>query len=284
MAAEDLIALFLVHLREESAEDSTGESYEYWLTRADKALPFGLDVATEDELKAWLWRDTRTGKPYSPASRALMHAALVKFFGWAVEEEYLDMDPTTRIKRPKVHAGAPRVATEAQARLLLTDAKQPYRLFAQLAGYASLRCVEIWRLDRDDITRESIKIMGKGSKHRLVPTHPVIWESVKDLPSGPITDLPSRQAVSNRFGRYCEERYKMRLTLHRMRGWFATEGYKVSKDPRALQVLLGHSSLSTTTRYIAAAVPQQQDLVNSLPVFDEDDEPDAGQPALSGPR
>lgn len=284
MAAEDLIQMFLVHLREESAEDSTGETYEYWLARADKALPFGLDIATEDELKAWLWRNTRTGKPYAPASRALMHAALTQFFAWAVEEEHLDFDPTARIKRPKVPVGAPRVATEAQARLLLTDAKQPYRLFAQLAGYASLRCIEIWRLTREDITQESVKILGKGSKHRLVPTHPLIWESAQSLPPGRITDLPSRQAVSNRFGRYCEERYKMRLTLHRMRGWFATEGYKATKDPRALQVLLGHSSLSTTTRYIAAAVPQQQGLISSLPVFDEDDGTDAEPPAPSEPQ
>ena len=284
MAAEDLIRLFLIHLHEESAEDSTGETYDYWLTRADAELPAGLDIATEAELKTWLWRDNNRGRPYSPASRALMHASLVKFFGWAVEEEYLDFDPTARIKRPKVQPGAPRVATEEQARLVLTDAKQPYRLFAQLAGYASLRCVEIWRLDRADITEEQIKVFGKGSKHRPIPTHPLIWESVKDLPRGPITDLPSRHAVSNRFGRYCEERYKMRLTLHRMRGWFATEGYKATKDPRALQVLLGHSNLATTTRYIAAAVPQQQGLISSLPVYGAAVDPDAGQPAPSGSR
>lgn len=284
MAAEDLIRLFLVHLREESAEESTGETYEYWLGRADNELPAGLDIATEDELKTWLWRDTIQGRPYASKSRALMHATLTRFFGWAVEYDYLDFDPMQRVKRPKVSEGPPRVATAEQARLLLTDAKQPYRLFAQLAGYASLRCIEIWRLDRADITQESIKILGKGSKHRLVPTHPLIWESVKDMPPGPITDLPSRQAVSNRFGRYCEERYKMRLTLHRMRSWFASEGYKASKDPRALQVLLGHSSLATTTRYIAAAIPQQQELISSLPVFDEDDEPDAGQLARSAPR
>jgi integrase/recombinase XerC len=284
MAAEDLIKLFLTHMRSESAEDSSRETYEYWLNRADKELPAGLDIATEDELKTWLWRDNNRGQSYAPASRALMHASLTQFFEWAVEYDYLDFDPMRRVARPKVPVGAPRVATENQARLLLTDAKQPYRLFAQLAGYASLRCIEIWRLTREDITEESIKILGKGSKHRPVPTHPLIWESVKDLPPGRITNLPSRQAVSNRFGRYCEERYKMRLTLHRMRGWFATEGYKVKKDPRALQVLLGHSNLATTTRYIAAALPQQQDIISSLPVFDEDDEPDAGQPAPSEPR
>lgn len=284
MAAEDLIKLFMTHMRAESTEDSSRETYEYWLARADKELPAGLDIATEDELRTWLWRDKIAGEPYAQASRALMHAALTQFFEWSVEFDHLDFNPMARVTRPKVQPGAPRVATEVQARLLLTDAKQPYRLFAQLAGYASLRCIEIWRLDRGDITQEAIKVAGKGSKHRLVPTHPLIWESVKDLPAGPITLLPSRQAVSNRFGRYCEERYKMRLTLHRMRGWFATEGYKASKDPRALQVLLGHSSLATTTRYIAAAVPQQQGLISSLPVFDEDDETGAEPPEQSEPR
>ncbi len=284
MAAEDLIQLFLVYLREDSKEDASRETYAYWLTRADAELPAGLDIASEDELRTWLWRDNLRGQPYASKSRALMHAALTRFFAWAVEYDHLDFDPMARIKRPKVSEGAPRVATAEQARLLLTDAKQPYRLFAQLAGYASLRCVEIWRLDRGDITEQAIKVHGKGGKHRLIPTHPLIWASVKDMPAGRITDLPDRRAVSNRFGRYCAERYKMRLTLHRMRGWFATEGYNASKDPRALQVLLGHSSLATTTRYIAAALPQQQQIISSLPVYDEGDEMGAEQPGPSEPR
>lgn len=267
MAADDLIELYMSHLRELSRTKRTVDTYRDQLERADKLLPFGLDVATEDELRAYIWRDG-----YKPASRALIHASMNKFFEWAVEAGHLDFDPMAKVPRPKVPENLPRVATREQAELVLTDSKQPHRLHAQLAAYAGLRCIEIWRLEREHITPENIRIHGKGDRHDFVPTHPLIWEAVKDLPGGRITDLPDEQAVSNRFGRYCQERYHIKLTLHRLRGWFGTAGYRATRDPRAVQRALRHRNLANTMRYIAWAEDDVQGVVNGLPVFGQDDD------------
>ncbi len=267
MAAEDLIETYLSHLRERSCTKRTIQTYEYHLAQSDRGMPYGLDCATEEEIRAWLWREG-----YGEASRALMHAAHVGFFRWAVKHGHLDFDPTTEIPRPKVPEGLPRVAPDDQARLILTEAKQPYRLWAQLAAYAGLRCIEIWRLEREHVSEQSIRVHGKGNKYRSLPTHPLIWAAVKGLPPGPLTDMPDEQAVSNRFGRYCEEHYHFRLTLHRLRGWFATAGYRATRDVRAVQRSMGHVNLANTMRYIEWAEDDRQAVVNGLPTFGVDAE------------
>lgn len=277
MPTADLIEIFAAHLRAESKTPRTIYDYTYFCTRADAQLPYGLDCATEDELRAYLWSGD-----YAPASRALRYAALTAFFRWAVAADYLDFDPTVKIARPKVRAGVPRVAADEIARLVLTEAKEPHRLHAKLAAYAGARCIEIHRLRREDITEQFVTLRGKGDKDRQVPTHPIVWRAVRDLPLGPITDLPDEKAVSNRFTRYCRVHYGITFSLHRLRGWFATTAYNTTKDVRAIQVLLGHSDLATTTRYILSAIPQQRAVVDGLPTFDAED--GDGSPQPGSPR
>lgn len=275
MSTDDLIEAFLVHLRECSCTDRTLDTYRERLTLADRGLPFGLDIATEDELRAWLWRDG-----YAPASRALTYAAFVGFFRWALDRGHLDFDPTTEIPRPKVREGVPRVASDEAAKWAVTESAEPYRLWAQLAAYAGLRCIEIYRLDRDHITKDFITAHGKGNKPRSIPTHPLIWAAVQGLPPGPLTDMPNERRLSNRFGRYCTDHFGKLLTLHRLRGWFATAAYNATKDPRTLSTVLGHANMATTARYIAAAEPQRRALVIALPVFDDAPDVTPSPPAL----
>lgn len=278
MAAEDLIELFCAHLREMSRTRRTIGTYREQLTLADKGMPFGLDVATESEIKAWIWRDG-----YAPATRALVHASLVAFFRWAVEAGELDFDPTTKLKRPKVPENLPRVATEDQARFLVMEAPEPYRLWATLAAYAGLRCIEISRLNREHVTEQNIRVHGKGDKHAFVPTHPLVWAAVKNLPPGPVADVADERAISFRFKKWCTDQGMKAMSLHRLRGWFATSAYRATRDPRAVQRALRHGSLNNTMRYIAWDEQDIQAAVNSLPVFGgEVGGPGAGRPASSG--
>lgn len=264
MAADDLIEAYQAHLRERSCSARTIRDYAYHLRRADAGLPQGLDAAHERELRAWLWRGD-----LKPSSRVVIYAALKGFFTWAVDAGIFAFAPSEKLIRPRVREGVPRVATDELVRLVLTEAKEPFRLWATIAAYSGARCIEIHRLCREDITEQTVILRGKGDKDRSVPTHPALWKAVKDLPPGPVTDMPDEQAISNRFTRYCRTRWDLTLSLHRLRGWFATTAYNATKDPRAVQVLLGHSNLATTTRYIAAAIPQQRAAVAGLPTFDD---------------
>ena len=267
MPADDLIDAYQAHLRERSCSARTIRDYAYHLRRADAGLPQGLDAVNEQELREWLWRGDLKN-----SSRVVIYAALTGFYNWCVDTGLFPFAPTDRLIRPRVREGVPRVANDDTVRMILTEAKQPYRLWATIAAYSGARCIEVFHLTREDITQHAVLLHGKGAKDRSVPTHPALWAAVKDLPPGPIVDgVPDEQALSNRFSRYCRTHYGITMSMHRLLCWFATTAYNATKDPRAVQVLLGHTNLATTTRYIAAAIPQQRAAVDGLPTFDVDE-------------
>lgn len=275
MAADDLLNLYTASLRERGLSKRSIETYRWILRTADRDLPHGLDVATTDELRLWLGRDLE------PSTRAYYRSALRGFFAFCVDElGELDYNPALRLRRPKVPEKLPRIATMKAAELILTTAREPYRLWARLACYAGLRCIEIHRLHREDVTDETIHVhRGKGDKARQVPTHPVLWAVLRDLPEGPVTHVRDEKVLSNSFGNYARRVLGTRgASLHRLRGWFGTEAYRASLDPRAVQVLLGHSSLDTTMRYIGWSAQQTRDAVTGVPTFGgEPGEGDAGR-------
>lgn len=262
MPAHDLIEGYMAHLRERSGTKAAMDTYRYQLEFADRMLTYGLDSSTEEEIRAWLWRDG-----LKPASRALTHAAIGGFFRWAVDAGHLDFNPTTKIPRPKVPDGLPRVGSDEDVRKVVTESGQPHRLMAELAAYGGLRCIEVHRLHREHITEREMRVYGKGDKYRIVPTHPQIWESVRDLPPGPLIHLASEKMISSNFRRYCLNHFGLVLSMHRLRGWFATTMYRATKDLRAVQRLLGHANLATTARYLGLGDQELRDAISALPTL-----------------
>lgn len=261
--ALDLIDGYLAHLRESGCTDGTLTTFQWVLTAAHRDLPCGLDTACTDELRAWLWRDGLRA-----ASRATYYGALAGFFRHHHEDtEELDWNPMADIKRPRVPPGLPRVARDDEVQTVLTRAAEPYRLWGKLAAYTGLRCIEVSRLHREHITEHTTTVhLGKGNKTGRVPTHPVVWDAVKDLPPGPITHL-SRQEVSNRFKKACIRLGVPNLSMHRLRGWYATKSYGATKDLRAVQRNMRHANLATTAVYIDTPYDDQIAAAAALPTF-----------------
>ncbi len=270
MAIEDLLEPFQAHLREESRSPRTIRDYTRTMRALDRDLPYGADIACEEELRTWLWRDG-----LAEASRAVYHAAFRCFYTWAAQQGVIDFDPSATIPRPKVPAGLPRVATDQQVRTILTQAREPYLLWAKLACYAGLRCIEVHRLHREHITEQAIKVhRGKGQKAREIPTHPVIWDAVKDLPAGALAHVADEHQLSTNFLLHCQEVLGLHgVSMHRLRGWMATTTYRNTKDLRALQRALGHSNLATTAGYISVSDDAMQALIEALPEFGDEGEP-----------
>lgn len=260
--ATDLIDGYLAHLRAESASKRTIDERRKILTKLDEELPFGIEEACEDELKTWLWQDG-----WSPGTRETYHSAMVGLYRWAFEVEELDFDPSAKIKKPKVPRRLPRPVTDDEL-LRLLSSREPYILWAKLAAYAGLRCVEISRLRREDITRENVRVeRGKGDKPRFVPTHPAIWEAVKDLPPGRVTPFDERY-ISIRSAIYFRRSLKMPgVSLHRCRHWFGTMIQRLYKDLRVTQELMGHADPSATAGYSLVASQDMATAVSMLPMI-----------------
>lgn len=241
------------------------------LGRIDHDLEYGLDGATADELKEWIFRDG-----WSQATRQTYYGAVKAFFTWACNphDPRLDFDPTALLPRPTTPRGIPRPVTDAQLEQILSTAAEPYLTWSLLAAYAGLRAIEIAGLRREHITQEGLHVVrGKGGRPGLLPTHPAIWEAVRDLPAGPIAWTKGGSPASDAYvsiyaAMYFRHNLKMPgVGLHRLRHWYGTSIYKATKDIRRTQELLRHASPSTTAIYTLVSSEERLAAIQTLPTF-----------------
>lgn len=240
----------------------TVRAYESILRRAHDQLPHGLPVATTPELQEWIWHPRHR----AAKTRALYRSAIVAFFRWAKREDIVDYDPTERLPKVRPPEKKPRPCTNDELALILDRSPEPVRTWAILAAYAGCRAGEVAAMDRLDITRETVRIHGKGGHERVVPTHELVWRAVRDLPPGPIAGGRTPMAVSS-IARRVFHKVGAQISIHRLRDWYATFGYLATKDLRAVQHLMGHRSPSTTAGYIQVADDALRAVVKGLPVL-----------------
>lgn len=263
----DLIAAYCDHQRIRGRSKRTIESRRWLLTKADRELPYGLDQATDDEIKTWLYRDDLT-----PNAKASYYDALNTFYAyWLSRPGGFPFNPMDDLPRPQERRGRPRPLTHDQLRRILTEAAQPYQLWMLLAAYLGARCVEISRLDRDDVGAEVTYLHGKGDRERVVATHPDVHTAVAALDPGPVAR--TRQGtranphyVTNMASAYFGEVMGMRgVALHRGRHWYATYVQRAAGDIRITQESLGHAAPSTTALYTLVDFEAMRAAVCSLP-------------------
>lgn len=247
-----LIEAWLQDLLERDKEQSTIDTYRDIVCRAQAQLEFGVPFTTADELRAWIWKPGR-----APASRKLYRAAFASFFSWATHPAHprLDFDPTRLIPTVKVKPGKPRPITAEVLQDILRRARKPYRFWFKLAAGAGLRCIEISRCDRDNITQDNIWVLGKGRVEALVPTHPAIWVDAQRLPAGPVALDPGGQRathrdVSRRGNRALTRMGYPDVTMHRLRHYYGSQVRRAAGgDLRIAQEGLRHKDPKQTAVY-----------------------------------
>ena len=268
----DLIATFCDHLQvEQERSPRTVEHRRAVLTKADRELPSGLE-ATREEIQAWLHRASQRGRPLSANARAAYWAALTGFYAHVVGlPGGLDHNPMADLPRPRQKTGRPRPLTHDQLRRILTEAANPYRLWTLLAAGLGARCIEISRLDRDDVQPEVTWLHGKGDKHRTVTTHPAVYAAVSALPAGPVArtrhgEQATAHYISGMASAYFHRIGMPGVALHRARHWYATHVQRAAGDIRVTQELLGHASPRTTALYTEVAYEAKRAAVEALPL------------------
>ena len=266
----DLLDEYLDWLRICSRSQRTIDARREILGRIDHDLPEGLVRATAAELTGWIYRDH-----WSAMTRMTYYGAVKSFFAWATNplDPKLDSDPSALLPPVAAPRGLPRPVSEDVFADVLHRAIDPYRRWAVLAGFAGLRCVEIALLDRQDVDEKSILLRRrKGGKPGVLPTHPMVWAAVRDLPPGPLAlddhgGRASPQWVSIRTALYFRRQLGLPgVGLHRMRHRFGTMTYRVTKDLRVTQVLMGHANPSTTAQYTLIDDEERHKAIAALPV------------------
>lgn len=258
----DLIERHSAHLRQRGLSDNTINDRRALLRRMDTDLPMGLEEATVEELSNWLGREG-----WSRQTRATYYGHVAGFYEWACDPRspHLDWNPAASLTRPKVPRGLPKPVTDDELGECLRLAGRWY-LAEILAAYGSARCCELATIERRDVNEHTITIVGKGDKTRVVPTHPLIWAAVRDLPPGRI--VPGTAEQISKGARDQFDRTGMPdITLHRLRHWFATTALANGADLLTVSLLMGHSSTRTTVVYCEISDRQRRSAVQALPVL-----------------
>lgn len=235
-------------------------------------------------LQAWLaWRQVQACHARSTA-RAV--SAVRRFYRWALAEGRIDADPTLRLAGPTPALALPKdlSETEVDALLAAPEASVPLglrdRALLELLYACGLRVSELvaLRVDQVNLRAGILRILGKGRKERLVPMGEVAqhWlerylrDARPELVAGQATEalFPgrggeplTRQAFWYRIKRYALIAGIQRpLSPHTLRHAFATHLLNHGADLRVVQLLLGHSSISTTQIYTHIAKARLQAL------------------------
>jgi integrase/recombinase XerD len=233
-----------------------------------------LTRAGEEDLFAFL--AARRGRS---SSAARMLSSLKRFYGWCLRERKISADPTLRLDPPKRAPRFPKTLSEADVEALLAapDANTPLglrdRAMLEVLYAAGLRVSELISLKvfEVDLGAGVLRVMGKGSKVRLVPLgeEAVDWvrrylkESRSSLLKKTSSDhlFPTargsgmtRQAFWQNLKRYGRRAVPGKpLSPHVLRHAFATHLINHGADLRVVQMLLGHADISTTQIYTHVA-------------------------------
>lgn len=198
----------------------------------------------------------------SPRTRFAYLSCLHCFYQWAVDRELTAIDPTAKIRRPRLKQTYPRPADGEKLRAALEAASPMHRCWILLAAYQGLRCQEIAGLQREDVRdQEGVLVVAhaKGGKERVLPLHSNVRAALELLPmpktgfvfkrprKGDRYDAQQLSATLNGF----LNRNGVDATAHQLRHWFGTNLYASTKDLRLTQEMLGHASPNTTAIYTA---------------------------------
>ncbi len=252
-----------------------------WLASRQCSSLLGADPAG---LQAYLGYRLSQGR--SPRSTARFMSCVRGFYRYLLREGRVVSDPSIDVDSPRIGRPLPKSLSERDVERLLdepdlTEALEfRDRTMLELLYACGLRVSELisLRVDQISINQGVVRVLGKGSKERLVPVGEEALQWLRRFMAGPRSELmrgvpsevlfPSRrgsqmtrQAFWHRVKLYASRAgINKSLSPHTLRHAFATHLLNHGADLRVVQMLLGHSDLSTTQIYTHVARQRLQDL------------------------
>lgn len=215
----------------------------------------------------------------SARSRARLLSSLRRFYAYLLREKKIEVDPVALIDAPKLGRSLPKTLTEEDVESLLMAPDTSTllglrdRVLFEVLYATGLRVSELVELLLNQVNLQQgvLRVSGKGNKERLVPLgeEAVAWvekylsNTRADLLKGQVTDAlfvtkrgaaMTRQAFWYLIKRYAvQANIESTISPHTLRHAFATHLLNHGADLRVVQMLLGHSDLSTTQIYTHVA-------------------------------
>ncbi len=257
-----------------SAYQSDLTTLAAWLEQ-DRSL--NLLAVDRIDLLDYLALQSRMGR--KPRSTARVLSCLRQFYQYALREGWLKKDPSLRIDAPKLGRPLPKSLSEQDVEALIDapDTTDPEgfrdRVMLEVLYATGLRVSELvgLRFEQVSLTQGLVRVIGKGGKERLVPLgeEAVHWldrflkggrgDLLNGRPCAAIFPTRrgsgmTRQAFWYRIKKHAlTAGIRRPLSPHTLRHAFATHLLDHGADLRVVQLLLGHSDLSTTQIYTHVA-------------------------------
>lgn len=251
-----------------------------WLLKQGRTLL----TARRQDLLAYLSERVNDGA--KPRTTARLLSSMRRFYRYLIREGQLREDPSVRIDTPRIGRPLPDTLSESEVEALLDAPDEEDtlglrdRAMLELLYACGLRVSELVGMttDQASLTQGVVRLVGKGSKERLVPMgeEAVDWlqyyldESRPDLAAGSSAKQlfitrrgrgMTRQAFWYRIRHYAvKSGINKHLSPHTLRHAFATHLLNHGADLRVVQMLLGHSDLSTTQIYTHVARERLKEL------------------------
>ena len=221
-----------------------------------------------------------------PRSTARQLSSFRRFYRYLLREGIRSEDPTAQIAMPKIGRALPQSLTEEEVEALLAAplVSEPLghrdRAMLEVLYATGVRVSELINLKMSQINLNQgvLRIVGKGDRERLIPLGDEAQDWVKEFVEGPRIEIllerqtdylfptrrgdrMTRQAFWHIIKRYAKKAgVKKKLSPHTVRHAFATHLLNNGADLRVVQLLLGHSDVSTTQIYTHVARERMKEL------------------------
>ena len=274
---EKQITLFLEFLQnDKKLSDNTLQSYKRDIMQYHNYVDensINYLKADENKIKEYLQYLQEIGKKSSTISRSL--ASIRSFYQFLIRKKLIKEDPTVNIQSPKIEKRVPSILTSKEIELLLDQPKDVDlkgtrdKAMLEFAYATGMRVTEIISLDIDDVNLEEGYVVCRfGSKQRNIPLGSLSLKALKEYieESRPylIRDENVKALFVNINGKrltrqgfwkivkfYKEQAHIDKdITPHVLRHSFATHLLQNGADLKAIQVMLGHSDISSTQVYM----------------------------------
>ncbi len=243
-----------------------------------------IELADKADLLAFIAKRVESGA--KPRSTARQLSSFRRFFRYIMREGMRDSDPTADIEMPRIGRSLPQTLTEDEVDALLNapNTDEPLghrdRAMLELLYATGLRVSELINITQSQINFNQgvLRIVGKGDRERLIPLGEEAQRWMRDFIDGPRMEIllerqtdymfptrrgdrMTRQAFWHIIKRYAQKaNIRSKMSPHSLRHAFATHLLNRGADLRVVQLLLGHSDLSTTQIYTHVARERLKDL------------------------
>ncbi|HAJ94155.1 MAG TPA: integrase [Synergistaceae bacterium] len=250
------------------------EQFREYLLRQDISDVSGID---SQSVRVYLSNIIGFGIAKSSAARKL--SAVRGFIRWLSSREILECGVAAGLKGPKLPSSLPRALSFEETEKLLVEGPEKGkhyhrdRLILELLYGSGLRVSELIDLNWENIETDQrmIRVLGKGSKERLVPFGPSVKKLLEDWSllskEGTVGPLFVSEKGAERLTVRTVHRLVQRAALrvgiygvspHTLRHCFATHLLERGAPLRVVQELLGHESIAATQRYLSITAEQMK--------------------------